>query len=118
MTDDRLDLSRMTDRDMIELFLANVLMRRATGQDEKDGTTDFTTRLEPVLVKCLDNMKRVDELTSKVINLSENLAIEKMSNRRMRDLITDAATLLHGPPACYPAPLNELVARIQKEVAP
>jgi hypothetical protein len=112
---DHIDLQGMSDPELIKLFLAGMTIRRSTGETKADGSEDFCARLEPVLVKCLENMTRVEELTSKVINLSESLSIEQMSNRRLRKLVTDAATLLHGPPVCYPAPLNELVARIQKE---
>jgi len=110
------ELGRMTDAQLLEVVLATLMMRRATGQDVKEGTETFTARLEPILQTCLVNMKRTKELTDKVVNLSEDLAIERASNRRMSVLMADIADVLHGNPSCYPVPLNDIVARVHKEV--
>lgn len=110
------ELGQRTDQELIEIMLATVMMRRATGQDAKEGTAPFTARLEPILRMCVVNMGRVKELTDKVVNISEDLAVERASNRRMRALIKDIADVLHGNPSCYPVPLNDIVARVHKEV--
>lgn len=110
------ELDQMNDREQLEMFMASLMMARIKIENRENGVGVISDKLIPVLQKCITNMSRVDELVTKVSNLSENLAIERMSNKRMKTLFEDLAVVLHGNPSLYPPPLNDLVTRIHKEV--
>lgn len=110
------DLDRLSDKEHLENLIGGIMIRKNSAEAEKDGSKAFAEHLLPVLQKCLDNMAKMAEMTDKLSNVSENLVIERISNKRMRTLIEDAAGILHGNPKCYPPPLCDLVARIHKEV--
>lgn len=107
------ELDKLSDRELIEMMLIASTANRIQNPDQ--GVKDYSARLEPILKKCLENMTRVAELTTKLIDANDNLAMERSSNKRMRVLLADLAGVLHGDPRLYPAPLNDLVARVQKE---
>lgn len=114
MSDTRDHLSGLDDRGKIEYLIAGSIIAKQQNQDGDVVTT--AEHMLPVLTRCLENMKLLDERTAKLCNVSEDLAIERMSNKRMKDLLADLAGVLCGNPVCYPAPLRDLVARIHREV--
>jgi hypothetical protein len=107
------ELNKLSDRELMEMVLIACTANRIQSPDP--GIKEHSTRLEPILRRCLENMTKVDELMKKLIDANDNLAMERSSNKRMRTLLADLAGVLHGNPVLYPAPLNDLVARIQKE---
>lgn len=107
-------INSMGDRELIEHMICGSMIARLEKKDA--DSVAMASRMEPMLRKCLENMTKLDDTLAKLANRSEDLAIERMSNKRMKDLLVDLAGVLHGNPALYPAPLGDLVARIHKEV--
>jgi len=114
-SDDLENVNGMDDRRVMDAMFASHVMAGATKRLNPIEAA-LAVKMRDTLARAIKNLERTDELAGKVCNLSEDLAIERMSNKRMRDLLADLRGVLHGAPACYPAPLAELVARIQKEV--
>lgn len=107
------ELNKLSDRELMEMMLIACTANRIQSSDA--SVKEHSARLEPILRTCLENMAKVDDLMKKLIDANDNLAMERSSNKRMRTLLADLAGVLHGNPALYPSPLNDLVARIQKE---
>lgn len=107
------DIKKMTDKDILNLLIATTMINVVK---EEGCDRVFGERLKTLLSKAADNLSKVDDLMTKLIDANDNLAMERSSNKRMRILIADLAGVLHGNPALYPPPLNDLVARVHKEV--
>lgn len=114
--DIRKEMKQMNDKEHLERFMGALLIgKNSSEHKDRDGGI-IAESLIPVMQKAIANLEKVTELTDKVSNLSENLAIERMSNKRMKLLFEDLAGVLHGRPELYPQPLSDLVKRIHKEV--
>ena len=107
-------IKKMSDEEMISMMLATMTLRRIGGE-EKEEEKVVCERMRHLLSRAAENLAKVDSLMKKLIDANDNLAMERSSNKRMRALLADLAGVLHGDPRLYPPPLNDLVARVQKE---
>jgi hypothetical protein len=106
-------MSTDEDKKQIEQLIMGAMVTRHNSTDP--DVLKLTTNAEGTLRRCLENLEKVDDLMTKVLNLSEDLAIERSSNRRMKALFVDLAKVMYGTPGAYPPPLNELVRKIHDE---
>lgn len=108
-------ISELNDKESLQVLIAGILNARIERRDDTSFLA-FADRMEPVLRKCVENLEELQKVTTKLSNTSEELLIEKLSNRRLKAIIDSGYKVLGGNPDCYPEPIRAFVQAIHKEV--
>lgn len=107
------DFERLSDKELLSVLL-HVYQMSAIANTDNDAK-QMSARLVPILEKCVENMRKVDELMSKLIETNDNLGMERATNKRRLKLLGDFTVFLSERPELYPPPLDDLVRRLHKE---
>ena len=104
----------MDDKTILEHIQAGILIGKLQANDKQ--SREAAELIGPAIQRAIERLETTERLQRSVGNLSEDLAVERMSNKRMRDLLADLAVALPGNPANYPHPICDLTRRIHREV--
>jgi hypothetical protein len=106
-------LEGKSDKEILEHILLSAMMTKLHGESQEQR--EMSATIEPALRRCVELMEKASANTGKLINVSEDLAVERASNKRLRACIAKVALLLAGDPYSYPAEIRDVAIDVHRE---